>query len=107
MGHQGDIRAGGAAEVTFALDRGASGSASVHVTLQREGGQPPASDGAIVDPGQSATMLLTLSTRGRFKIAVSAAAGLDAAMVTVRTGAGILRDRGPTVGDTVWVYSVT
>lgn len=106
MVHQGEIRSGRAAEVAFALDRGASGAASILVTFQREGGQPPASDGARVEPGGSARMAFSLTTPGRLKISVTTAADLDTAMLTIKTGAGLLRDRSPTIGDTVWVYSV-
>lgn len=106
MVHQGEIRSGRPAEVTFALDRGAAGAASILVTLQRDGGQPPATDGARVEPGGSARMAFSLTTAGRLKISVTTVADLDTAMLTIKTGAGLLRDRAPTIGDTVWVYSV-
>lgn len=107
MVHQGALRAGSPVTITLALDRGASGPASLHVDAVRERGQPPAHDGAHVAPGEAATVMLALSVPGRLKIVVDVAAELDAAMLTVTTGVGLLHDRAPTVGHTVWVYAVT
>jgi len=107
MVHQGSLRSGVRASVTFALDRGASGPASVFVSCVRRGDQPTASDGARVQPGEAATLDVSLTAAGRLKVVVDVPSELDAAMLTVTTGAGLVRDHAPTVGDTVWVYTVT
>jgi hypothetical protein len=92
--------------VTLALDRAAAGTASLQVSVVREGGQPPANDGARVAPGESASVLLALPTPGRLKIVIEATAERDGGMLTVATGAGVPRDHAPIVGDTVWVYGI-
>lgn len=106
MVHQGTLPSGSPVTITLALDRGASGPASLYVDALRERGQPPAHDGAHVAPGEAASVVLALFAPGRLKIVVDVAAERDAAMLTVTTGVGLVRDRAPTVGDTVWVYAV-
>lgn len=107
MVHQGNLRSGVRASVTFALDRGASGPATVHLSCVREGDQPQASDGARVQPGEEVTLDVSLTAARRLKVVVDVPSEFDAAMLTVTTGAGLVRDRAPTVGATVWVYTVT
>lgn len=107
MVHQGDLRSGSIATIDFLLDRSASGPASLLASVLREGGQPPASDGARVEPGERAKIAMALTAGGRLKIVVDAAAEVDTGLLSVSTGRGQLHDRAQTVGDTVWVYRVT
>ena len=107
MVHQGDLSSGSIATIEFLLDRTASGPASLLASVQREGGQPPATDGARLEPGGRAKIVMTLSACGRLKIVVDAATDDDTGLLSVSTGRNRLQDRAQTVGDTVWVYRVT
>ena len=111
MVHQGELQSGSIATIDFLLDRSASGPASLLASVLREGDQPPATDGARLEPGERAKIVMALSARGRLKIVVDAAAEDDTGLLCVATGRDRLHDRAhdraQTVGDTVWVYRVT